>query len=181
MKLPLSFSKTNTKMKEQECEWCGNILEENLIADNTSESLICYDCYCTEYMELCPLCEEHYEKTTKPEDTYFVITPEGEEITGVQMGIYTATAFPIYFAYLGGLGPTSLHEENLKLIRAVDIVGMLRKLREYNKDLGGAEFICASCAARFSRTEKFIQIRRSWCHNELHCNISERGIIQQGR
>ena len=86
--------------RDCKCEHCGKSLFEmddfvEIIKDNNGAcyELLCEECYTEEYMETCGLCEDYYEKPTKPENTFFVVSKiacEDVAMNTIKPGIYQA-------------------------------------------------------------------------------------------
>ena len=161
------------------CDSCGNKLNKDEDFVDESGDRICDECYTEHYMELCPVCEEYYDKPQTPNDCYFAITKSGEEETGTKRGIYQANKYPVFSDSLFG-GMCRIEEDNVRLLRECDVDEMSFKLWGSRTELKGGEFICPKCAEHFARKNNFLSIRRLWTTNALHKNIFERGVIQNG-
>lgn len=174
--------------KEMICCYCDNELEgEELESPYTNKEgePICDDCHYEYFREVCPICEDSYDKPTTPEETFFVVSKEaGEEyneLSGITPGIYSVLEYPFFFGDIV-TGFNGLYGDSIKLIKELDINSMLRKLCPGKMESVNADMICPDCASKYSRSENFAQIRHNYVDKKYNLNrtISERGIIQQG-
>ena len=169
----------------KECTYCGNDLDNEELESPRKDDdgdIICDNCYSDNYMNYCPLCEEEYEKPTKPEELFFCISNEVCEYVAmnpIKPGIYQTTSWP-YFLGATGFGFEMLFENSIKLVRELNINSIIKKLYGKNESFGADE-ICDSCVDKYTNMNyrKRVEYTDKWYR--LHRNIYERGIIKNGK
>lgn len=142
--------------------------------------IMCYECYEDRYQNLCPICQDFYDKPTTPQETYFVITKEGEEETGMKAGVYQAVKFPIFSASY--IGDTHIWKDSVKLLRECDVASMHKKIHnsKSNELDFYSEFVCECCADFYSK-ENLADVRELYFKLPLHRKINIKGILKQGK
>lgn len=167
----------------KECFYCGNFLDEDeqeyLRTDEVGD-VICDECYYDECMNRCCLCEDYYEKPTKPEELFFVVSKEARDEVGIEdfkPGIYQTTSWPYYYGCLVE-GFQSLFESSIKLVRELDINSMMRKLYQCHENIGANE-ICPLCAEKYGKPS-FEHIKYTNKFHRIHGNINKRAAIING-
>lgn len=165
-----------------ECSYCGNDLREDEIEnprEDESGDVMCDQCYEDEFLEHCSLCENYYDKPTKPEETFFVVAKEVSGQVGVDPGFYKVLNWP-YMLCATGFGFEMLYEGSIKLEKSADINSMLRKLHGVYREKFSANEICPDCFEKYSNPKYH---RINYCNPwmKLHSNIYERGIIKEGK
>ena len=122
-------------IEKYNCDKCGDIFELNEgeapATYHNSEIIICDDCYEELYEDICPLCENLYDKPERPTDGYFYASHE----SGLVPGFYHVLDYPVFIAATGGIGDTRLINDNFELIK--------EKILDVDF---GAEFCCSGCA-----------------------------------
>lgn len=164
------------------CSYCYNELDEEEIeyprTDETGD-IICDNCFKENYQDYCPLCEEHYDTPTKPEETFFVISKESESKAGVEAGFYKVKSWP-YWVGATGLGFQWLNESAIQLIKKFDINSVLKKLYGKNTNTIEGDQICEECFNKYTNLKyKRIDYCDPW--TKIHSNIYERGLIKEGK
>jgi hypothetical protein len=171
-------------MEKEECYFCDNKLDEYEMENpyrDEDENILCDNCYTEQYQNFCPLCEEYYDKPTKPEECFFVVAKEVKDDVAcnpIKPGIYQTTSWP-YWLGATGFGFEMLFEDSIKLIRELDINSMIQKLYPHS-DMIGADEICPCCVEKYTNLK--FKKRTDYVDDfyRLHYNIYERGVISNG-
>ena len=172
-------------MELLECSYCGKELDEEELENpytDDCDSVMCDDCYTQNYQQQCPICEDNFDKPTKPEELFFVVAKEvcGDVASEpIKPGIYQTTCWPYYLGSTG-FGFETLFGGSIKLVRELDINSMLKKLHR-SSDPIGADEICPDCVEKFTNLK--YKRRTEYCDKfyRLHLNIYERGVIKEGK
>ncbi len=168
------------------CTYCGHQLDEWEVEEPYTDDygdIMCDECYKENYQDYCGLCEEYYDKPTKPEELFFVVSKEAStevSMSSISPGIYQTIHWP-YFMGATGFGFETLFESSIRLVRELDINSMLSKLySNYHKEIGANE-ICPECVEKYTNIK--YKKRTGYCNKEykLHWSIYERGIINEGK
>ncbi len=132
------------------CESCGkSVFGLWDFPEISKKGVYCEECDREKNYDTCPICEDYYEKVTKPEDTFFVVSKESENDAGVKAGFYAVKGFP-YFVAQVAFGFDFLLERNIELLRECDINSMLRKMNPHlNYDKINASECCRSCKDKY--------------------------------
>ena len=90
------------------CGYCHRMLTKDEVESPEVDSdgdMMCDDCYSDHYQQVCPICENYFDKATRPDDYYFAITKSVIdenciEYNGKPMipGLYKALKYPMYIA-----------------------------------------------------------------------------------
>lgn len=168
--------------KNNECSYCGNDLDEEEVENprrDESEDIMCDQCYEDNYQNYCSLCEETYDKPTKPEETFFVVAKEVSEECEVEPGFYKVLDWP-YWLGATGFGFEMLFKNSIELVKAADINSMLKKFYGKYAEEFGADEICPECFKKYTNP-KYHRINYCDPWMKLHDNIYRRGIIKEGK
>ena len=114
------------------CGYCHRVLNrdeiESLEVDDNGDPM-CDDCYSDHYQQICPICENYFDKATKAEDYRFAITKSvidenNIEYNGKSMipGIYRALRWPMYIANCVS-GFEGFFDDSVELIKKHDFSG----------------------------------------------------------
>ena len=171
--------------KETYCTLCNDELSEYELENPYKDEggyILCDNCYEENYLNYCELCEESYEKPTKPEELFFVVAREvANEVAynTIKPGIYQTISWPYYLAATG-FGFETLFENSIKLVRELDINSILKKLYPHSGKIGAGE-ICPDCVKKYTSTGYIKRV--DYCNKEyrLHRGIYERGVIKAGK
>ena len=167
------------------CDYCGETLDECELENpfkDVDDNILCDLCYEINYRNTCVICEESYDKPTKPEELFFVIATEVKDdvlMHPIIPGIYQTTSWP-YFLAATGFGFEMLYESSIKLVRALDINSILKKLYSSHEYIGGDE-ICSECADKYGNVKYKKRVNYCDKNYKLHYSVYERGIINNGR
>ena len=125
--------------------------------ENDDNEVMCDDCYEDEYMSVCPICEDSFEKSRKLEDGYyFAITKEAVEDSGVMYngenmkpGIYKALEYPMYRADIV-FGFNYFYDNTIELVVENDFPD------------GGSycEEICGGCVEKYKNEQNKNKLRK---------------------
>jgi recombinational DNA repair protein RecR len=142
---PVEISSSEIKIiikNKCECWRCSkSIFEMDDFPNIKNNTVYCEDCYSEEFETVCPICEEIFEKAEKASDYYFVVSKEASKICFVKPGIYKAKFFPIFYGNCV-TGFDAFFEDNIELIRELDINSMKDKLIPHTKHNIRADEIC---------------------------------------
>ena len=114
------------------CGYCHRMLTKDEVESPEVDSdgdIMCDDCYSDHYQQVCPICENYFDKATRPDDYYFAITKSVIdenciEYNGKPMipGLYKALKYPMYFANCVS-GFESFFDDSVELIKKHDFSG----------------------------------------------------------
>lgn len=140
---------------ECNCSSCGKSIFEldDYPNVNVKESeVLCEYCYKDKYMETCPLCEDYFEKATKPEEQILIISKEAIEEYDIDIkpGFYQVKKWPYHYGNIVS-GFEGVFNDALELIRECDINSMLKRIREgrENEEVGAGE-CCDGCMNKYT-------------------------------
>lgn len=142
-----------------ECQNCGKSIfdMDDFPNINFKESeVLCERCHTEEYMETCPICEEYYYKPEKKEKQFLIISKEAvkEYQLSVKPGFYKVKKKPFFYGDCI-TGFDGLFNENIELVREVDINSILFKLYSHNgKEKVTADTCCSDCVNKYTANKK---------------------------
>lgn len=140
---------------ECQCSYCCKEILEMWDFPNLNtekDEIICEDCYKTKYQVTCPICEEWFDKATKPEDQILIISSQSVEEynLSVKPGFYQVKEWPYFYGNCV-TGFDGLFDNTIELIRECDINSMLYKLQPHNgKEKVSAGECCHACMEKYT-------------------------------
>jgi hypothetical protein len=142
----MEVNQNESKIMCDNCD-CEIIVDEN----DSDDSCLCDSCYSKDHDEFCCVCESYYESPSNAKETYFFVSKEIQENSGLKMGIYQGVEYPIYSSSVLG-DDVSIFEDNVNLLSETDINEIYKKKYDYEENvIEGAEFICKCCANEYSK------------------------------
>lgn len=159
------------------CSNCGkSIFDLDDFPVIRDELVYCPDCERELFMQDCPVCEELFFSPETPEGHCFFVSAKNGKALKVKPGLYQVMRFP----YQSGdvlFGFDALVQENITLVRAMDIESILREIG-LKKDVS-CECVCPDCVGKYTEARR---IKTRWCNMRtgVHRNITERGAIRRG-
>lgn len=126
-------------MSKIKCTWCGEALSEDELEcprKDSSDEVICDDCYHVEYEYICPLCENGVEIEGNQEHL-FVSNPLAKD-QEISPGIYHIVSLPWYSSDYFSI---TIFPRSLKRVAPLPA----RLTNEVEGD-----YICEDCAKKYS-------------------------------
>lgn len=164
---------------ENECA-CSNCGESIFKLDDFpvihEGSIYCPDCEREVFMQDCPVCEDLFWKPEKPEDHYFFVSAKNGKALKMKPGLYRVSRFPYWTGCILS-GFESFEQDNISLVRAMDIESILREIG-LKKDVT-CDCVCPGCVGKYTEARR-IKTRWSDMRIGVHRNITERGAIRRG-
>lgn len=145
-----------------ECDHCGKSIFE---LDDFPEVLVehkevlCEECYDEQYLTVCPLCEDSYEKEDMTK--YFFITKSTSKEVGKPIGMYEILKHPFY--YSDGITDFGFFNDAIRKVSDIDIDEVHPIFDPYSDDRILLDCICPRCAEKYLRKDNFIKADGAAC------------------
>lgn len=139
------------------CDYCGESIFDMYDFPEVltgKDELLCENCYDEYYRDVCPVCEESYEKEEFSE--YFFITKETSKIAHKPVGMYRILAYPFFYGdCLSGFD--AFFNDSIEKVSSIDINEAYSILHPRNNKDILMDCICSECAEKYTRKDFFIK------------------------
>lgn len=147
------------------CDNCGeSIFELDDFPVFKDDGVLCEHCDLDKNYEMCPICQDYFEKAFKADDFYFLLSKEAVEGYGMKLkpGFYRTLRWPFYYGNCV-TGFEGIFDNTLELIHECDINSMLKKLDHGSADENLNGEVCQECLKIWTgQTE----IKNNYCDKE---------------
>ena len=143
--------------RDCECDSCGTSifeLDDYPHIDIEECELMCEDCYCEEYYEYCPVCEEsnHEDCFT---DYFFISKSISKEVEKLP-GLYKIAKRPFYCANCV-TGFEYFFDDAIEKVSDIEIESVCNMLYQINDSEIKLDCICNKCFEKFTRNKNFLK------------------------
>lgn len=163
------------------CDCCGlSIYEMEDFPVFRDEGFYCEHCEIDKFYDICPICQNHFEMATNPEDFYLIISKEAVEEYAMEIspGFYQTMKWPFFLANCV-TGFDCLWPDTLKLIKECDIHSMLKTLGHGSADENLTGEVCQDCLKIWTGQE---ELKNNYVDHEYGDRYisKQKEVIKQG-